>query len=356
MNDTKKWIILLVLAALGLFIYKISAVLTPFLVAAILAYLTNSWVVFLQKLHLNRTLSVIIVFLILFSLFTVGLIFLIPALEQQIVNLVQDLPNMILRVKDELLPWLSAHFNLALNLDQNTWQDTLQNTVQAHWQQAGKYVPSLFKTFAGSSLAIIGFFTSVFLIPVVLFYLLRDWDRLFQAIHLLIPRRIEPVTIRLLKECDEVLSGFLRGQLLVMIGLGVLYSVGLSLAGISWALLIGVIGGILSIVPYLGFIVGILSALIAAFFQYHDWMHILYVVLVFVIAQSIEGALLTPYLVGDRIRLHPVAVIFAVLAGGSLFGFFGILLALPVAAVIMVFVRHLRDSYIKSNLYTKDPL
>jgi predicted PurR-regulated permease PerM len=177
-----------------------------------------------------------------------------------------------------------------------------------------------------------------------------------QAIHSLIPRRIEPITVRLLKECNDVLSGFLRGQLLVMIGLGILYSVGLSIAQISWALLIGVIAGILSIVPYLGFIVGIISALIAAFFQFHDWLHLLYVVIVFVIAQSIEGALLTPYLVGDRIHLHPVAVIFAILAGGSLFGFFGILLALPAAAVIMVFVRYLRDRYIQSNLYTKDPV
>ncbi len=356
MSDTRKWMILFILAALGFFVYKISAVLTPFLVAAILAYLTNSWVVLLQRLHLGRTSSVVIVFLILLSLFAMGLIFMIPALEQQLINLLQALPNIILRVKEVVLPWMELHFGLNLDFDQTKWQDTVQSTLQGHWQQAGQYIPSIFKTFAGSGLAVIGFFTSVLLVPVVLFYLLRDWNRMLQTIHSLIPRRIEPVTIRLIKECDAVLSGFLRGQLLVMIGLGILYSVGLSLAQISWALLIGVIAGILSIVPYLGFIVGLISALIAAFFQFHDWLHLLYVVLAFVIAQSIEGALLTPYLVGDRIHLHPVAVIFAVLAGGSLFGFFGILLALPVAAVIMVFVRYLRDRYIKSNLYIKDPL
>ena len=356
MSDTKRWIILFTLAVLAVFVYKISAILTPFLVAAILAYLTNSWVVFLQRLHLNRTISVVIVFLVLLGLFTLSLIFLIPALEQQVINLVQALPSIMMRIKQDVLPWLALHFKLNLDFEQNAWQDTVQNTLQTHWQQAGKYLPAIFKTFAGSSLAIVGFFTSLLLIPVVLFYLLRDWNHMLQAIHLLIPRRIEPITVRLLRECDDVLSGFLRGQLLVMMGLGVLYSVGLSLAGISWALLIGVIAGILSIVPYLGFIVGIISALIAAFFQFHDWLHLLYVVVVFVIAQSIEGALLTPYLVGDRIHLHPVAVIFAVLAGGSLFGFFGILLALPVAAVIMVFVRYLRDRYIQSNLYAKDPL
>ncbi len=356
MSDTKKWMVLFALAILGVFVYKISAVLTPFLVATILAYLTNSWVIFLQRLHLNRTISVVIVFLLLLGLFTLSLIFLIPALEQQVLNLVQAMPSIIVRIKEVVLPWLALHFNLNLDFEQNGWQDTVQNTLQTHWQQAGKYIPTIFRTFAGSGLAVVGFLTSLLLVPVVLFYLLRDWNGILKSIHLLIPRRIEPITMRLLKECDEVLSGFLRGQLLVMIGLGLLYSVGLSLAQISWALLIGVIAGILSIVPYLGFIVGLISALIAAFFQFHDWLHLLYVVIVFVIAQSIEGALLTPYLVGDRIHLHPVAVIFAVLAGGSLFGFFGILLALPAAAVIMVFVRYLRDRYIQSNLYAKDPV
>ncbi len=354
MSDTKKWMTLFILAALILFIYKVSAILTPFLVAAILAYLTNSWVVLLQKLHLGRTSSAIIVFLVLFGLFIVSLIFIIPALEQQMLNFIQSLPNIIARIKDLILPWAVQHFSLNLDFQDNAWQSTVQNTLQAHWKQAGQYIPGIFKTFAGSGLAVIGFFTSLVLTPVVLFYLLRDWERMLQAIHVLIPRRIEPVALRLLKECDAVLSGFLRGQLLVMMGLGVLYSAGLSLFHINWALLIGVIAGLLSIVPYLGFTVGLISALIAAFFQFHDWMHLLYVLLVFVVAQSIEGALLTPYLVGDRIHLHPVAVIFAVLAGGSLFGFFGILLALPVAAVIMVFVRHLRDRYIDSTLYAKD--
>lgn len=352
MTDTKKWMILFAIAVLCVFVYRVSAILTPFLVALILAYLTNSWVIFLERLHIGRTWGVVIVFLVLLGLFILSLIFLIPALEQQFINFVEAIPNIIARIKDSVLPWVARHFALSLDLGPNGLQNTLQNTLQGHWQQAGQYLPNIFKTFAGSSLVVIGFFTSLLLIPVVLFYLLRDWERMLVTIHSLIPRRIEPVTVRLLKECDAVLSGFLRGQLLVMIALGLLYSLGLALFGINWALLIGVIAGILSIVPYLGFIVGIISALIAAFFQFHDWLHLLYVLLVFVVAQSIEGTLLTPYFVGDRIHLHPVAVIFAVLAGGSLFGFFGILLALPVAAVIMVFVRYLRDRYVQSDFYT----
>ena len=352
MTDTKKWIILLSIAIFSVFVYKISNILTPFLIAAILAYLTNSWVVFLQKLHIGRTFGVIIVFLILLSFFALSLIFLIPALEQQLVNLAEAVPSIIERANNVIVPWAEQHLKLSLNFSTGSLQNTLQNTVEQHWKQGARYLPNIFATFAGSSLVIIGFLTSLFLVPVVLFYLLRDWDRLLSAMHALIPRRIEPITVHLLKECDAVLSGFLRGQLLVMIGLGLLYSLGLALFQINWALLIGVIAGLLSIVPYLGFVVGLLSALIAAFFQFHDWLHLLYVLLVFVIAQSIEGTVLTPYFVGDRIHLHPVAVIFAVLAGSSLFGFFGILLALPVAAVIMVFVRHLRDRYIQSSLYS----
>jgi predicted PurR-regulated permease PerM len=140
---------------------------------------------------------------------------------------------------------------------------------------------------------------------------------------------------------------------MVMIALGILYSLGLGIVGIDLALLIGMISGLASIVPYLGFIIGITMASVAAFFQFHDLLHLGYVAIVFIIAQSIEGMFLTPWFVGDKIGMHPVAVIFAVLAGGQLFGFVGILLALPVAAVIMVFLRFFRESYLSSGLYKK---
>ena len=157
----------------------------------------------------------------------------------------------------------------------------------------------------------------------------------------------------LLSECNEVLSAFLRGQLLVMIALAILYSLGLSIIGLDLALLIGVISGLLSIVPYLGFIVGFLAASIAALYQFHDVWTLGCVAIVFVIANGIEGTILTPMLVGDKIGLHPVAVIFAVLAAGQLFGFVGILLALPVAAVIMVFIRYFVSHYKQSLAYAQ---
>ncbi|MEX0614583.1 MAG: AI-2E family transporter, partial [Methylophaga sp.] len=166
------------------------------------------------------------------------------------------------------------------------------------------------------------------------------------------PRRHAEKITNLSLECDDMLAGFLRGQLLVMLALSIMYSVGLTLIGLELALLIGVIAGIVSFVPYLGLLVGIVLAGLAAYLQFQEWLPVLYVIGVFSFAQMIEGTVLTPRFVGERIGLHPVAVIFAVMAGGSLFGFIGVLLALPVAAVVMVLIRHGHDRYVNSQLYS----
>jgi predicted PurR-regulated permease PerM len=198
---------------------------------------------------------------------------------------------------------------------------------------------------------VLNWLINLLLIPVVTFYLLRDWDILVARIQGLLPRRIEPVVVNLVKESNEVLGAFLRGQFLVMLALGTIYSLGLTVIGLDFALLIGMLAGLLSFIPYLGFIVGVISAGIASLLQFYDLIHLLLVIVVFGIGQLIESMLLTPKLVGDCIGLHPVAVIFAVLAGGHLFGFFGILLALPAAAVIMVLLRHTHDEYLRSMFY-----
>jgi predicted PurR-regulated permease PerM len=167
----------------------------------------------------------------------------------------------------------------------------------------------------------------------------------------LLPRRSEAVIVKLAQQSDEVLGAFLRGQLLVMLALAFIYSAGLMMMGLDLALLIGMLAGLVSFVPYLGFIVGILAACVAALFQFQELLPLLYVAIVFGVGQMLEGMVLTPLLVGDRIGLHPVAVIFSVLAGGQLFGFVGVLLALPVAAVIAVLLRYLHTQYKSSALY-----
>jgi len=201
---------------------------------------------------------------------------------------------------------------------------------------------------------VLGWLMNLVLIPVVTFYLLRDWDLLIKGIRGLLPRKIEPRVEQLAVEINEVLGAFVRGQLLVMFALGVIYTAGLWLIGLDLAFIIGMGAGLLSVVPYLGTVVGLLAAVLAAIFQFQDLFHTVMVLLVFGAGQMLEGMVLTPKLVGDRIGLHPVAVIFAVLAGGQLFGFLGILLALPVASALNVLVRHLRDKYTKSTLYHEE--
>jgi predicted PurR-regulated permease PerM len=186
---------------------------------------------------------------------------------------------------------------------------------------------------------------------VVTFYLLRDWDLMVERVHRMVPRRIEPTVARLAREVDQVLGAFVRGQLTVMLALGLIYGVGLTVIGLSVGPLIGMIAGLLSFVPYLGFIIGLGASLIAALVQHGDWLHVLLVLVVFAVGQVMEGYVLVPRLVGGKIGLHPVAVIFAVLAGGHLFGFLGVLLALPAAAAIMVLLRYAHERYQSSGLY-----
>ena len=208
------------------------------------------------------------------------------------------------------------------------------------------------KAKAPSGLALLAWVANLLLIPVVSFYLMRDWDLMVAKLRSLLPRGREGLVVQLFGECHEVLGAFLRGQLLVMLALGVMYATGLMMIGLELGLLIGVLAGLASIVPYLGVVVGLGAAMTAGLFQFGmDVYPLMGIAAVFIVGQMLEGMLLTPLLVGDRIGLHPVAVIFAIMAGGQLFGFTGILLALPVAAVVMVLVRHLHDFYKLSDLY-----
>jgi predicted PurR-regulated permease PerM len=202
-----------------------------------------------------------------------------------------------------------------------------------------------------SGVALAGWLASMVLIPVVVFYMLRDWDKFITGIHDLLPRHLEPTVSKLARDSDQMLGAFLRGQLTVMVCLGIVYSIGLKIAGLEWSLTIGMLAGLVSFVPYLGVIFGLLTASIAVMIQSQDVVQLVWVLLVFGAGQMLEGMILTPWLVGDRVGLHPVAVIFAVLAGGQLFGFMGILLALPVASVLAVLLRHARARYRESGFY-----
>jgi predicted PurR-regulated permease PerM len=346
-NNSKPWFYLIITLFVVFFIHFLGSVLVPFLIAALLAYITNPFVNLLQKIHLPRIYGVIVVFLLLIVLFTVSILIIIPIFERQLLLFINKLPLLIEWIQGTLIPWLDQRLALPSSLHLKD----LASHLTGHWQQAGKFASSLFGMIFSSTFTVIAWIMNLFLIPVVLFYLLRDWPKVLSGIHTLLPRPIEPLVFRLVGECNEVLGAFLRGQLMVMFTLAILYSVGLSIIGVDTALVIGIVSGSISIVPYLGFIVGISTASIAAFFQYHDFIHIIGVFLVFIIVQTLEGSVLTPCLVGDKVGLHPVIVIFSLLAGGKLFGFVGILLAIPVAAVLMVLLRALKEKYLMSELY-----
>lgn len=350
MTTMQRILALVLVAGFFLLIYLLQPILSPFLIAFALAYLGDPLVDRLEHSGLGRTAGVLLVFLLFLGLIAIAALVLIPQLLNEVASLVRQIPNFILWLQQTGSPWLVEKFGVdpfAINLD------SLRQRLTENWQEAGGIATRVLGEVTASGMALVTWAANLALIPVVAFYLLRDWDQLVAALHHLVPRDMEKTVAKLARECDEVLSAFLRGQLMIMFLLGCVYALGLVVVGLDLAILIGMLAGLASIVPYLGFIVGILAAGIAALFQFQDFVPLIYVAMVFGIGQALEGMVLTPLLVGDRIGLHPVAVIFAVLAGGQLFGFVGVLLALPIAAVIMVFVRHAYLRYRESDYYNR---
>ena len=348
MTDAQKWLALALVAGGGWLLYLLAPVLTPFMVAALLAYLGDPLVDRIEAHRVPRSAAVAIVFVGLVVALLLLILLLIPALDSQVRALVAQLPRYIDWLGQHLLPAVAQWLGV-----EPDWSvlESLKSSIREHWRQAGGIAAGVAGYVSRSGLALVGWAANLVLIPVVTFYLLRDWDRLVEGVRELLPRAREATIVELTRESDEVLAGFLRGQFLVMLSLGAVYAFGLWLAGLDLAFLVGLIAGLVSFVPYLGFILGVLLAGIAMLVQTGSVFDLIPVVGVFAVGQVLESVLFTPLLVGDRIGLHPVAVIFAVLAGGKLFGFLGVLLALPAAAVIGVFVRHAHQRYLESDLY-----
>jgi predicted PurR-regulated permease PerM len=342
-----RWQWLIIIGIVGFVIWLLAPVLMPFVIAALFAYLGDPLVDRLEK-RMTRTLAVCLVFLVMVVVVVAILLVLVPFIERQIGNFLAQLPTWIQWFQTTAAPWLEAHLGISTDV-----LDTQQliGMLQTHWKEAGGFATTVLASVSKSGLAVIGWVLNIVMIPVVAFYLLRDWDIMVDRIHAMVPRSVEPVVARLAHESDVVLGAFLRGQLSVMVALGVLYSVGLWLVGLSVGPLIGMIAGLISFVPYLGAITGVIMAVIAALVQYQDFTHVALVLVVFAIGQTLEGYVLVPRLVGEKIGLHPLAVIFAILAGGELFGFLGVLLALPIASVCMVVLRYLHRRYRASDLY-----
>jgi predicted PurR-regulated permease PerM len=356
MNESRHWFILALIAGIGWLTYQLAPVITPFVISAGLAFLGDPMVDRLERLkffrwQVSRTVAVVIVFILISALLVLVLLIVLPLLRDQVQRLVEKAPAMFEWVVGTALPWIQARLGLtAIDVD----AQSLTEALKSYWKEVSSALVGVLGSVSRSGQAVLHWLINLVLIPVVTFYLLKDWDKLIEGIRTLLPRQIEPTVSALSRKIEEVLGAFIRGQLMVMIALGLIYALGLWLIGLDLAFIIGMGAGLLSIVPYLGTFVGVVAAVIAAVFQFQDILHTLMVLLVFGVGQSLESMVLTPKLVGDRIGLHPVAVIFAVLAGGQLFGFLGILLALPVAAALNVLVEYLHDKYRQSDLYGQD--
>ncbi|MFC5569696.1 AI-2E family transporter [Lysobacter yangpyeongensis] len=338
----------LALGALWL-LWLLAPVLTPFVLAAMLGWLGDPLVDRLERTGRSRNASVTLVFTAMALVMLIVLVLLVPLIERQIATLIASMPHYRDWLLQTAVPWLEAR----TRMDISAWLDfnRLAELIRTNWERAGGVATTLLGYLSRSGFAILGLVANIVLLPVLTFFFLRDWDLMVARVQSLIPRAHLATVSKLARESSDVLGAFLRGQFLVMIILGVMYGLGLWGVGLDLGILIGIIAGLLTFVPYLGPASGIILGCIAALVQYGDWEHVAGVLVVFGIGQVIESYWLTPKLVGDRIGLHPAAVIFAVLAGGQLFGFLGMLLALPVAAVANVLLRYAEERYTHSRLY-----
>ena len=348
MTILQKTFALLLCFVVLVLVYFLNSILAPFLAGIIIAYLGDPLVDKLEEVRVHRAIGVLLVFLVFGAVLGAATLVILPLMFRELADLIGNIPFFFAWLQEAASPWLVTRFGIdPFDVD----LDNVANGFLENWQKTDGILGAGLAQVTQSGFAFLGALGVVGLTPVVAFYMMRDWDLIMERILGMVPRDMESSCIRLCKECDEVLGAFLRGQLLIMFLLGVVYAIGLYAVGLDLAILIGMLAGLASIVPYMGFFVGIVVASIAAMFQFQDPVYLGYVGIVFLIGQALEGWVLTPWLVGEKIGLHPVAVIFSVLAGGQLFGFVGILLALPLAAVVMVFVRYLHKSYLRSEYY-----
>lgn len=343
-------VIVLALLGIGFLLSLLSPILAPFLAAGIIAYIFAPLVSRLEAKGISRPFGTAIAVMALILGIVLLLLIILPLFYKEMIQLTEQLPGFAEQLKTRVIPWLNDKLGVQLNLDPSTFRQFVSDNMS----DASGIARKVFSSVGVGGLAVVGFLINLMLIPVVLFYFLRDWPLLLGQLDQLVPRRLHGTVNMVAVEIDAVLSEFLRGQISVMLIMAVFYIAGLWFAGLEFALPVGLITGLLVFVPYLGAGIGLVLGTVAAVMQTptDTGIPVVWLVwLVFGLGQLIEGFLVTPWLVGDRIGLHPVAVIFSLLAFGQLFGFFGILLALPASAAILVGLRHINAEYRASDIY-----
>ena len=344
-RQTTIWIGLGLLAILT--VWLLGPVLTPFLIAAVLGYVLHPLVERLAARRVPRVLAVAVVEVVAIVVALAVVLLIVPILSKQLPLLREQIPMLADRLNAGLSPWL-ANFGFNVALDTASIKSFVLKYLDANVDDSIATALSSARIGGSIVLAVLG---NAFLVPVVLFYLLMDWPSLTQRISSLVPPRMRDNVRGFVQECDSVLGQYLRGQLLVMLILAVYYSVALALFRFELAVPVGVFTGLAIFIPYIGFGLGLLLALISGLLQFSGWYGLIAVAVVYGFGQFAESLFLTPRLVGERIGMSALTVIFALLAFGHLFGFVGVLLALPVSAVLVVAVRRVRATYVASELY-----
>jgi predicted PurR-regulated permease PerM len=340
-----------IVAVAGLLLWVLSPVLMPFVVAAVLAYVLSPLVKGLLRISsgaLPVLLAVGVVELLFLVVALAILLLVVPILAKELPLMREQLPGLLLKAQAVLAPWLKE-LGIEMALDPASLKAFIIKYFNTSVEDSLDGWLTSLRIGGSVALAVVG---NVVLIPVALFYLLADWDRFVAHVVGLVPQRMRPGFDGFVAEVDEVLGQYLRGQLTVMVILAVFYSAGLAMFGLDLALPIGVFSGLAVVIPYLGFGVGLVLALLAGLLQFAAWKAAVMVAVVFGLGQLLEGFVLTPRLVGERIGLHPLAVIFALLAFGQVFGFVGVLVALPASAILLVCLRRARQRYLASQLFT----
>jgi predicted PurR-regulated permease PerM len=338
------------LVVVGLALTWLGPVLTPFLVGAILAYLGTPIVARAERRGVPRSLSTLLVMLFMGILLAGLFLVLIPLVQAEVTSITKRLPDLVAQMTARVGPFLQEKFDITLSLD----FDSIRTFISDNAEQARQLSVRLLSGVKTGGAIVLSLLVNLALIPVVMFYLLRDWNMILARLDDLLPRRWGPKVRAISREVDGVLAEFLHGQLLVMIALAAYYTVALSIVRLDHAVAIGILTGLLVFIPYVGFGLGFLLGVTAAALEFNGWPGFFAVLAVYGVGQLLESYVLVPFMVGDRIGLHPLAVIFALLAFGELFGFAGVLMALPVSAVLLVGLRHLRRAYVESPVYRDD--
>lgn len=353
-----KWVYRL--AALSFFIalialfYSLRSVTIPIFIAAFLAYLLDPLIDRMESRKIERGRAVLLLIFVVSAVLVALLMVIVPAIESEVRRITGNLPDYMARFKGETLPWLESLIGkllpgagISMESLIREGESLIKSLPMDIWKTAFK---TLSKTFSGT-LSLIISVVGTLIIPLYLFYLLRDFDKLKDSLFALIPVRSREYWSTKLGEINETISAFIRGQLLICLLLAIMYTIGLLIIGNDLAIVTGLLSGALFIIPYVGTVAGLLMASTLAFLKFHDLSHIIYVFILYGGVQALEGVLITPKIIGDKMGLHPLVIIIAIITGGELLGFMGMLIAVPAAATIKIFAVSALEGYRESNWY-----